>query len=291
MNKKRSTEVTIAGVLLKNPVIIASGTFGYGEEYADLIDLNALGAIITKGITLFPKEGNPPPRIVETPSGMLNAIGLQNVGVEVFIKEKLPFLRKFNTPVIVNIAGEDVEEYGELAKRLDKVGVSGVEVNISCPNVRKGGIFFGQDPLLTYEIITEVRCHTSLPIIAKLSPMVSDITQIAKYAVMGGADAISLINTIPGMVIDIESRKPKLSNITGGLSGPAIKPIALRMVWEVARAISIPIIGGGGISTWQDAVEFIIAGASAITIGTAIFVNPHAPIEIINGINRYNDNE
>jgi dihydroorotate dehydrogenase (NAD+) catalytic subunit len=278
--------VNIAGVKMKNPVMVASGTFGYGEEYAELVDLNSLGAIVVKGITLNPQIGNPPPRIVETASGMLNAIGLENVGVKKFINEKLPYLKQFNTPVIVNIAGKTVEEYTELAQRLDGL-VDGLEINISCPNVAKGGLQFGQDPSLTYEVVNKVRHSTKLPLITKLSPNVTDIKIIAKSAEAAGTNAISLINTILGMAIDINTRKPVLGNITGGLSGPAIKPIALRMVFEVAKVVKLPIIGQGGIMNAADALEFIIAGATAVAIGTASFVDPKVSLKIIDGIENY----
>jgi len=278
--------VNIAGIKMKNPVMVASGTFGYGEEYAELVNLNSLGAIIVKGITLKPQIGNPPPRIVETSSGMLNAIGLENVGVERFIKEKLPYLRKFDTPVIVNIAGKTVNEYVELAKRLDGLA-DALEINISCPNVAKGSLEFGQDPSLTYEVVNKVRQVTQLTLIAKLSPNVTDIKVIAKSAEDAGVDAISLINTILGMAIDVATKKPILGNIKGGLSGPAIKPIALRMVFEVAQAVKVPIIGQGGIMNATDALEFIIAGASAIAVGTANFVNPQISLKIIEGIENY----
>lgn len=285
---KINLTVDIGGIKMKNPVMVASGTFGYGEEYGDLVDLNRLGAIVTKGITLKPKEGNPPPRIVETPSGMLNAIGLENVGVETFIEEKIPYLEGLDVALIVNINGEDIEEYVELARILDGVnGVAGLEANISCPNVAAGGMLFGQDPTTTYEVVSRVRKVTKLPLIAKLTPNVTDVTIIAKEAERAGADALSLINTVLGMAIDVEAKKPKLANTTGGLSGPAIKPVALRMVWQVAQVVNIPIIGQGGIMTTEDALEFIIAGAKAVAIGTANFVNPRASIEIIEGIEKY----
>lgn len=283
---KPDLTVTIAGIKMKNPVMVASGTFGYGEEYAQLVDLNKLGAIVVKGITLEPQVGNPPPRIVETPCGMLNAIGLENVGVLKLINEKLPYLHQFDTPVIVNIAGKSIQEYAELAKRLDGL-VDGLEINISCPNVAKGGLQFGQDPTLTYEVVNEVRQMTELPLIAKLSPNVTDIKIIAKSAVDAGADAISLINTILGLAIDVKTKKPILANITGGLSGPAIKPIALRMVFEVAKIVSVPIIGQGGIMNATDALEFIIAGATSVAVGTANFVDPMVSLKIIAGIENY----
>ncbi|HER24584.1 MAG TPA: dihydroorotate dehydrogenase [Candidatus Atribacteria bacterium] len=291
MIDKPNLEVEVAGIKLKNPVMTASGTFGYGEEFSPFIDLDKLGAMILKGITLKPKTGNLPPRIIETPSGMLNSIGLQNVGVERLIKEKLPYLKKFNTPVIINISGDTIEEYTKLAGRLGEVskdmGVAGLEVNISCPNVKKGGMAWGTDAKATYKIINSIRKTTSLPLIVKLTPNVSDIKTIAQAAEEAGADALSLINTLVGMAIDIDSRKPKLANISGGLSGPAIKPVALWLVWQVFQAVNIPVIGIGGIIKVEDALEFIIAGARAIEIGTANFVNPKVTIEIIRGIEKY----
>lgn len=280
--------VEIAGLKLKNPVMVASGTFGYGEEYAPYIDLNRLGAIITKGLSLKPKLGNPTPRIIETPSGMLNAIGLQNVGMEAFIKDKLPFLKKFDIPVIANFFGNTLEEYGEAAKRLSGCeGVHALEVNISCPNVKEGGIVFGTDPNAAASVISLVRNSSKLPMIAKLSPNVTDITVMARAVADAGADAVSLINTLTGMAIDVKTRRPKLANITGGLSGPAIRPVAVRMVWQAANAVKIPIIGIGGIMTAEDALEFIIAGATAVQVGTANFVNPTATIDIIDGLEKY----
>lgn len=291
MIKKPQMEVKIAGIKLKNPVMTASGTFGYGQEYAHFVDLNKLGAMILKGITLKPKMGNSPPRVIETPSGMLNAIGLQNVGVEVLIKEKLLYLKKFNTPVVINISGNTIEEYMELARRLEEVseaaGVAGLEVNISCPNVKKGGMVWGTNAQSTYKIISSVRKATSLPLIVKLTPNVTDIKTIAQAAEEAGADAISLINTLVGMAVDIDSLKPKLANVSGGLSGPALKPVALWLVWQVFQTVNIPVIGIGGIIKVEDALEFIIAGARAIEIGTANFVNPRATIEIIEGIEKY----
>ena len=291
MIDKPNFEVEIAGIKLKNPVITASGTFGYGEELSPFIDLDRLGAMVLKGITLKPKMGNPPPRIIETPSGMLNAIGLQNVGVEVLIKKKLPYLQKFNTPVIINISGNTIEEYVELARILGEVskemGITGLEVNISCPNVKKGGMAWGTDTKATYKIVNSIRKVTSLPLIVKLTPNVTDIKIIAQAAEEAGADALSLINTLVGMAVDIDSRKPKLANVSGGLSGPAVKPVALWMVWQVFQTVNIPVIGIGGIIKVEDALEFIIAGARAIEIGTANFVNPRVTIEIIEGIEKY----
>ncbi len=291
MINKPNLEVEIAGIKLKNPAMTASGTFGYGEEFSPFIDLDKLGAMVLKGITLKPKMGNLPPRIIETPSGMLNAIGLQNVGVEMLIREKLPYLQKFNTPVIINISGDTIEEYLELARRLgeisEEMGIAGLEVNISCPNVKKGGMIWGTDARATYKIITNIRKTTSLPLIVKLTPNVTDIKIIAQAAEEAGADALSLINTLVGMAVDIDSRKPKLANISGGLSGPAVKPIAIWMVWQVFQTVNIPVIGIGGIIKVADALEFIIAGARAIEIGTANFVNPRVTIEIIEGIEKY----
>ena len=291
MIDKPNLEVEIAGIKLKNPVMTASGTFGYGQEYTPFVDLNRLGAIILKGITLKPKAGNPPRRVIETPSGMLNAIGLQNVGVEVLIKEKLPYLKKFNTPVIINISGDTMEEYVKLAGILGEVsaemGVSGLEINISCPNVKKGGMAWGTDAKETYKIVSSIRKATTLPLIVKLTPNVTDIKIIAQAAEEAGADALSLINTLVGMVVDIDSRRPKLANVSGGLSGPAVKPVALWLVWQVFQMVSIPVIGIGGIIKVEDALEFIIAGARAIEIGTANFVNPRVTVEIIKGIEKY----
>lgn len=280
--------VDFAGIKLKNPVLTASGTFGYGEEYADIIDLNRLGGIIVKGISLKPIKGNPPPRIWETPSGMLNAIGLENPGVEVFLADKLPFLRTYDTAVIVNIFGYSLEEYVGVAERLDGVpGVAGLEVNISCPNVKAGGIVFGTNAPAAFELLAAVRKATRLPVIAKLSPNVTDITEFAKAARDAGCDGLSLINTLLGMAIDVRSRKPRLANCTGGLSGPAIRPVAVRMIWQTAKAVSLPIIGTGGVMTAEDALELILAGASAVAVGTANFVNPRATVEIAEGIERF----
>lgn len=291
MIDKSNLEVEIGGIKLKNPVMTASGTFGYGQEFSTFIDLDRLGAMVLKGITLKPKMGNSPPRIIETPSGILNAIGLQNVGVEMLIKEKLPYLKKFNTPVIINISGDTVEEYVELVRRLgeisEEMGVAGLEVNISCPNVKKGGMIWGTDARATYKIISNIRKATSLPLIVKLTPNVTDIKAIAQAAEESGADALSLINTLVGMAVDIDSHKPKLANVSGGLSGPAVKPVALWMVWQVFQTVNIPVIGIGGIIKVEDALEFIIAGARAIEIGTANFVNPRVTIEIIEGIEKY----
>ena len=280
--------VTLAGLKLKNPVMTASGTFGYAREFEALMDLNRLGAIVVKGLALKPVKGNPPPRIVETACGMLNAIGLENVGVDAFAADKMPFLRTLAPPVIANIYGTSVEEYAALAERLDGIdGVAAVEVNISCPNVKAGGVVFGVDPVAAERVVRAVRERTRKPVIVKLSPNVTDITVIARSAEAGGADALSLINTITGMAIDIETRRPRLANITGGLSGPAIKPVALRMVWQVARTARVPVIGIGGIMRGEDAVEFLLAGATAVQVGTANFVNPRAALDIVAGIEAY----
>jgi dihydroorotate dehydrogenase (NAD+) catalytic subunit len=287
-NREPDLSIQLAGINLKNPVMTASGTFGYGEEYEPYLDLNRLGAIVVKGLSLNPSLGNPPPRMVETPAGMLNAIGLQNIGVECFIREKLPRLREFQTSIIVNFLGNTESEYYKAAERLGRAeGIAGLEVNLSCPNIKKGGLAFGIDPEATSGLIKELKRATSLPLLAKLSPNVADITVLARAAEDGGADGLTLINTILGMAIDIETRRPKLANITGGLSGPAIKPIALRMVYQAAQAVKIPIIGVGGIMDGEDAVEFIIAGAGAVQVGTANFLDPAATIKIIEEIESY----
>lgn len=283
--------VEIGTLKLKNPVMTASGTFGYGEEYADYVDLNRLGGIVVKGLSLKPRLGNPPPRIMETAGGMLNAVGLQNVGVDVFIEEKLPFLRQYDVAVIANIYGESTLEYSQVAKKLSQAeGVHALEVNVSCPNVKKGGLSFGSDPKAAAEVTRRVKAETHLPVIVKLTPNVTDIAAIAQSVEEAGADAVSLINTLTGMSIDLKTRTPHLKNITGGLSGPAIKPVALRMVWQVAQRVAIPVIGIGGIMTVEDALEFMIAGAKAVQIGTANFINPHATMEIIDGMRQYLQN-
>jgi dihydroorotate dehydrogenase (NAD+) catalytic subunit len=281
-------KISIGSLRLRNPVMTASGTFGYGEEYGSLVNLHRLGAIIVKGISLLPRQGTPPPRIAETACGMLNAIGLENVGLESFLSEKLPFLQGINTPLIVNILGDTVQDYQQLAARLDEEEkVAALEVNISCPNVKQGGVAFGTDPGMAHAVTKGVRQHFSRPVIVKLSPNVTDITGIARAAEEAGADAVSLINTVLGMAIDIKSCQPKLANIFGGLSGPAIKPIGLRMVWQVAECVSIPIIGIGGITTTEDAIEYILAGACAVQVGTTNFINPRAAEEIIQGIGAF----
>lgn len=280
--------VDIGGLKLRNPVMTASGTFGYAKEFQRLVDLNRLGGAIVKGLSLNPSKGNPPPRIVETPCGMLNAIGLENVGLDTFIKKKVPFFRRLKIPVLANIYGTEVAAYAQLAERLNDVdAVAGVEVNISCPNVKEGGSAFGSDPLTAHQVTAAVRAAYHGHVMVKLSPNVTDIASIAKSVEDAGADAVSLINTITGMAIDIDTRKSKIANITGGLSGPAIKPVAVRMVWQAARAVSVPVVGIGGIMSAEDALEFIIAGASAVQVGTANFVNPNTTMEIIDGIKQY----
>lgn len=291
-NKKSKSDIALAveigSLKLKNPVMTASGTFGYGEEYAEYMDLNKLGGIVVKGLSLEPRLGNPPPRIMETAGGMLNAVGLQNVGVDVFIQEKLPFLKQYDVAVIANIYGESYSEYAKVAKKLSQAGgVSALEVNVSCPNVKRGGVSFGSDPKAAAEVTRRVKAETHLPVIVKLTPNVTDIAAVAQAVEKAGADAVSLINTLTGMSIDLKTRTPHLKNITGGLSGPAIKPVALRMVWQVAQKVAIPVIGIGGIMTAEDALEFMIAGASAVQVGTANFINPFAAIEIIDGIRHY----
>ena len=286
--ERPDTSVEIAGIKLRNPVMTASGTFGYGQEFAEYMDLEKIGAIITKGLSLRPKAGNRTPRIVETQGGMLNAIGLQNVGIDAFIREKAPYLRTINTPVIANIYGNSLDEYRQGAHLLDSVPeVAGMEVNISCPNVKEGGIVFGTDPKAAYEVVRQVREATIKPVIVKLSPNVTDIVVMARACADAGADALSLINTLTGMAIDLQKRRPVLANVTGGLSGPAIKPVALRMVWQVSRAIELPIIGIGGIMTATDALEFMLAGATAVQVGTANFLDPAASQKVAEGIEHY----
>jgi dihydroorotate dehydrogenase (NAD+) catalytic subunit len=286
--KKPDLSVEIAGIKMRNPVMTASGTFGYGEEYSAYLDLESLGAIVTKGLSLAPRAGNPMPRIVETPGGMLNAIGLQNVGIDAFIEKKIPYLRNVNTPVIVNFFGNTVDEYAELAGRLDVVPeVAAVEINISCPNVKHGGIAFGAEPEAAFSVVKAVRESTIKPLIVKLSPNVTDIVEMAQACADADADALSLINTLTGMAIDLKKRKPVLANVTGGLSGPAVKPVALRMVWQVARAVDLPVIGIGGITCATDALEFLLAGATAVQIGTANFISPGIAQKIVLDMERY----
>jgi len=277
--------VDIGGLKLQTPVMTASGTFGYAREFEPYLDLNRLGAVIVKGLSLQPSKGNPPPRIVETACGMLNAIGLENVGVEAFIRDKLPFLRSLSVPTIANIYGKTVDEYALLAEHLEQLdAVKGVEVNISCPNVKEGGVAFGSDPAIVREVVAAVREKTGKHLMVKLSPNVTDIVKIARAAEDAGANSLSVINTVTGMAVDLATRRPKLANITGGLSGPAIKPVALRMVWQTARAVGIPVVGVGGIMNAKDALEFMLVGATAVQVGTANFVNPGGTMEIIDGI-------
>ncbi len=282
-----NTKVKLAGVTLKNPVMTASGTFGSGAEYAEFVDLNKLGAVVTKGVSSVPWEGNPTPRIAETYGGMLNAVGLQNPGIDLFVERDIPFLMKYDTKIIVNVCGKTTEDYCEVVSRLAGQPVDMLEINISCPNVKEGGIAFGQDPKAVEEITKEVKKYAKQPVIMKLSPNVTDITEMARAAEAGGADALSLINTITGMKIDIHRRAFALANKTGGLSGPAIHPVAVRMVYETAHAVGIPIIGMGGVSTAEDALELILAGATAVSVGTANFHNPTATVEIVEGIMEY----
>lgn len=278
------TAVTLAGVELKNPVMTASGTFGSGAEYSEFVDLNKLGAVVTKGVANVPWPGNPTPRIAETPSGMLNAIGLQNPGIDVFCERDIPFLKKFNTRIIVNVCGKTTEDYCEVVERLGNEPVDLLEINVSCPNVKEGGIAFGQNPKALEAITKEVKKYAKQPVIMKLSPNVTDITEMAKAAEAGGADVLSLINTLTGMKIDINRRTFALANKTGGMSGPAVKPVAVRMVYQVAQAVKVPIIGMGGIATAEDALEFLMAGATAVSVGTANFFNPYATEEVVAGI-------
>ena len=280
------------GLLMRNPVMTASGTFGYGDEYSKLFDIQQLGAIVCKGIFLEPREGNPQPRLVETASGMLNSIGLQGIGLKALLEEKAPIWAKWKVPVLVNVAGDTVEEYWKIARALEGVpGISGIEVNISCPNVKNGGAAFGLNAETAAQVMRAVRAATRLPVIMKLTPIASDITAIAKEVEKAGADAVCIANTFRGMAIDINKKKPALANITGGLSGPAIKPLALALVYEVAGAVSIPVVGCGGIATANDALEFIMAGASAIEVGSASFANPLASLEILEGIRRFMEKE
>lgn len=280
--------VNIAGIKMKNPVMPASGTFGAGREYSEFIDLNCLGALVVKTVTLRPRDGNAPPRLYEVSSGMLNSIGLQNEGIDHFIEHDLPYLRQFDVPIIINIAGNTLEEYAQLCREIKGVeGISGIELNISCPNIKAGGIAFGASSRLAEQVTAAARYNTDLPLIVKLTPNVYNVSKIAQAVVYGGANAVSLINTLVGMSIDTNTFKPHLGNITGGLSGPAIKPVAVRMVWEVAQTVKVPIIGIGGINSTLDAIEFLLAGATAVAIGTANFVNPRVMIEIIDGIESF----
>ena len=283
--------VNIAGVEFKNPVITASDTFGFGREYSEFYPLKEIGGLSCKGITLKPRMGNPPPRIAETPSGILNAVGLQNPGVDHFIERDLPWLKEQETVVIANIAGNTPEEYAQMAEKLSESSVDMIEMNISCPNVKHGGVQFGTSCQSVGAITREVRAHCKKPLMVKLSPNVSDIAEIARAAESEGADALSLINTLTGMRIDINTLRPIIRNNTGGLSGPAVFPVAVRMVWQTAGAVKIPVVGMGGISTWRDAVEMMLAGASAIQVGTALFSDPYAPLKIKEGLNRYLDDQ
>ena len=282
-----NTKVNLAGVELKNPVMTASGTFGSGAEYSEFVDLSCLGAVVTQGVASVPWPGNPTPRIAETSCGMLNAIGLQNPGIDVFCERDIPFLKKYDTKIIVNVCGKSTEEYCEVVERLAGEDVDMLEINISCPNVKEGGIAFGQDPKAVEAITREVKKHAKQPVIMKLSPNVTDITEMAKAAEAGGADVLSLINTLTGMKIDINKRTFALANKTGGMSGPCLKPVAVRMVYQTARAVKLPIIGMGGICSAEDALEFILAGATAVSIGTANFTNPYATLETVRGIEDY----
>ncbi|AGB40880.1 dihydroorotate dehydrogenase family protein [Halobacteroides halobius DSM 5150] len=284
---KVNLAVDLNGLKLQNPVTTASGTFGFGEEYQDYLDLDSLGGVMVKGTTLHPKQGNPTPRIAETKAGMLNAIGLQNPGVDYLIKEILPTIKDYDFKTIVNISGNTVKDYAKLASKLNQAGVAALEVNISCPNVKQGGLAFGTQPEMAAGVVEAVRAETDLPLITKLSPNVADITEIARAVEEAGTDVISLINTLLGMKIDIDSQKPILANQMGGLSGPAIKPVAVRMVYQVAQAVDVPLIGMGGISNAQDAIEFLLAGADAISIGTANFVNPQVSMEVLEGLEDY----
>jgi dihydroorotate dehydrogenase (NAD+) catalytic subunit len=282
-----NTKINIAGVEFKNPVMTASGTFGSGMEYSEFVDLNCLGAVVTKGVANVPWEGNPTPRVCETYGGMLNAIGLQNPGIDVFIERDIPFLRQYDTKIIVNVCGRSVGDYVEVVEKLSDQPVDMLEINVSCPNVKHGGIAFGQDPNCLFDITKEIKAHANQPIIMKLSPNVTDITEMAKAAEAAGSDAVSLINTITGMKIDIHKRTFALANKTGGLSGPAIKPVAVRMVYQVANAVKIPIIGMGGVSNADDIIEFMLAGASCVAVGAMNFVNPYTTAEAVKGIEDY----
>lgn len=281
------TGVTLAGVELKNPVMTASGTFGSGAEYSEFVDLNRLGAVVTKGVANVPWPGNPTPRVTETASGMLNAIGLQNPGIDLFCKRDIPFLKQYDTKIVVNVCGKSTEDYCEVVERLGNEPVDLLEINVSCPNVKEGGIAFGQDPKALEAITKEVKKYAKQPIIMKLSPNVTDITEMARAAEAGGADILSLINTLTGMKIDIYRKTFALANKTGGMSGPAVKPVAVRMVYQVAQAVKLPIIGMGGIATAEDALEFIMAGATAVSVGTANFFNPYATTEIVDGLAKF----
>lgn len=288
MRKEELLSVDLAEVKLRNPVVMASGTFGFGREYGELFELSALGGVCCKGLTLHARQGNPPPRIAETPMGMLNSVGLQNPGVDAFVAAELPWLRQFDTRIIANISGNTPEEYGEMCEKLADAGVDMIEVNISCPNVKAGGLAYGTRPELAAEVTREAKRHAgAVPVMVKLSPNVTDVTEIARAAADGGADALSLINTLRGMRIDVNSRRPILRMNTGGLSGPAVLPVAVRMVWEVHCAVDIPILGLGGVSGWEDAAQLILAGASAVGVGSAVFHDPMAPVKVIQGLEKW----
>ena len=276
--------VVLAGMTMKNPVVVASGTFGFGREYGEFYDLSELGGICVKGLTAARREGNPAPRIAETPMGILNSVGLQNPGVDAFIEHELPFLRQFDTKIIANISGNTPEEYGEMCEKLSAAGVDMIEVNISCPNVKAGGLAYGTKPALAAEVTEVAKKHSTVPVMVKLSPNVTDITEIAKAVEGAGADALSLINTLRGMRIDVNTRRPILKMNTGGLSGPAVLPVAVRMVWEVANAVKLPILGMGGVAKGEDAAQLMLAGASAVAVGTALFADPYAPIKVRDGL-------
>ena len=284
MSNTPSMAVELAGVALKNPIVVASGTFGFGREYGQFYDLSQLGGICVKGLTAAPREGNPPPRIAETPMGILNSVGLQNPGVDAFIAHDLPFLRQYDLKVIANISGNTPEEYGQMCEKLSAAGVDMIEVNISCPNVKAGGLAYGTKPELAAEVTEVAKRHATVPVMVKLSPNVTDVTEIARAVADAGADALSLINTLRGMRIDVNTRRPILKMNTGGLSGPAVLPVAVRMVWEVANAVSLPILGMGGVSTGEDAAQLMLAGASAVAVGTACFADPFTPLKVRDGL-------
>ena len=284
MSNTPSMAVELAGVALKNPIVVASGTFGFGREYGQFYDLSQLGGICVKGLTAAPREGNPPPRIAETPMGILNSVGLQNPGVDTFIAHDLPFLRQYDLKVIANISGNTPEEYGQMCEKLSAAGVDMIEVNISCPNVKAGGLAYGTKPELAAEVTEVAKRHATVPVMVKLSPNVTDVTEIARAVADAGADALSLINTLRGMRIDVNTRRPILKMNTGGLSGPAVLPVAVRMVWEVANAVSLPILGMGGVSTGEDAAQLMLAGASAVAVGTACFADPFTPLKVRDGL-------
>ncbi|MCD7945998.1 MAG: dihydroorotate dehydrogenase [Clostridiales bacterium] len=284
--KKIDLSVDLAGVTLKNPVVVASGTFGFGREFGQFYDLSELGGICVKGLTLHPREGNPPPRIAETPMGILNSVGLQNPGVDGFISHELPWLREHDVKIIANISGNTPEEYGIMCEKLSRAGVDMIEVNISCPNVKAGGLQYGVVPEMAAQVTEEAKGHSDVPVMVKLSPNVTDITVIARAVAEAGADALSLINTIRGMRIDVRTRRPVLKMNTGGLSGPAVLPVAVRMVWEVAQAVDLPILGMGGVSRGEDAAQLMLAGASAVAVGTACFADPYAPLKVRDGLEK-----